>query len=389
MLDILLFIIATYLGLSILYQFLLALSSLSAKKLEIKIPRGYSKILVLVPAYKEDEVILNSTYRNMLARFDYPKSYFDIVVIADQLKEVTQHKLRQYGAKVHVVKFDKSTKVKSLQSALQKYNKGYDGVVILDADNIMHAGFLPKANQLLQSGYRVVQGLRKAANEQNTIALLDGLSEHANTKMLCQGANRMGLSSKLSGSGMLFHFDLFKSVITQCKAVGGFDKELELKLTYMKEFIQFTPLLVVEDQKVCSQEAFTKQRGRWIEAQFSFFHQYFFGSIRQLLLGNFDHFHKVMQLGLPPRAVAPIVALIMLLLATITGEYLWVAIFALILFTTAWTYMIILPKTFSRDQLKTLLPGLPRIGWAAIRSLLLFKQSKKEFLHTPHQMIEV
>ena len=49
-------------------------------------------------------------------KYLYPKTHFDLTVVADQLEPSTEEKLVQLGANVHRVCFDKSTKVKSLQS---------------------------------------------------------------------------------------------------------------------------------------------------------------------------------------------------------------------------------------------------------------------------------
>ena len=388
LLEIVLLPIVIYLALSGIYQLILALASLFKGERPKASGYGFAKFLILVPAYKEDAIIKYSVSKNMSARYEYPRESFDLVVIADQLQDETKKELKQLGAKVHSVNFDKSTKVKSLQSAMAKYAKEYDAVVVLDADNVMEKGFLFKANQWIQSGARAIQGLRKAANANTSTALMDGLSEAANTEMLCKGANKLGFSSKLSGSAMVFDFDLFKNTINQCEAIGGFDKEMELILTKQGEFIHYCSDIAVLDQKVSSTNAFTKQRGRWIEAQYTFFKKSFGESLRYLAKGNVDFFHKVLQLALPPRAVAPFAMILMMGSGLLIGSSL-IGITALIAFITlTLSYVLVLPTKDLMSQSVKIAVSIPQIGWAAFKALLLMSKSKQEFIHTQHELIE-
>lgn len=380
--------IVAYLALSGIYQLLLALASHFKTKRPTAINHGFSKFLILVPAYKEDAVIKYSVSKNMSARYEYPRESFDLVVIADQLQDETKKDLKNLGAKVHSVSFEKSTKVKSLQSAIAKYSKGYDAVVVLDADNVMEQGFLFKANQWILSGTKALQGLRKAANSNTSTALMDGLSEVANTEMLCKGANRLGFSSKLSGSAMVFDFDLFKETINQCQAIGGFDKEMELMLIKQGEYIQYSSDVSVLDQKVSSTNAFTKQRGRWLEAQYSFFKKSFGESWKLLAKGNVDFFHKVMQLALPPRAVAPFAMVLMIGLGWLINSNLITAGSTIALIALTLSYLLVLPIERLLSQSLTIATSIPKIGWAAFKSLWLMSKSKQEFIHTQHELIE-
>ena len=388
LLEIILLTFATYLALSGIYQLVLALASLSLEKRPKASSNGFAKFLILVPAYKEDAIIKYSVGKNMSARYEYPRESFDLVVIADQLQEETKVELKRIGALVHNVSFEKSTKVKSLQSAMEKYSKGYDAVIILDADNVMEQGFLFQANQWIQSGARAIQGLRRAANANTSTALMDGLSETANTEMLCKGANKLGLSSKLSGSAMVFDFELFRQTIHQCKAIGGFDKEIELSLTRKGEFIHYCSEMAVLDQKTSSTKAFTRQRGRWIEAQYSFFKKSLGESLRYLAKGNVDFFHKVMQLALPPRAVAPFAMILILWLGWLLGADL-ISIVALIaFFSLTLSYVLVLPTKDLKSHSVKIAIGIPQIGWAAFKALWLMSKSKQEFIHTQHELIE-
>lgn len=377
-----------FLMLAGLYQLTLALASKLKAKCICEFDGAARKLLVLVPSYQEDAVIINSTKTNMSLRYQYPSAQFDYVVISDGLKKETNASLRSLGAKVLEVNFEKSTKVKALQAAMRKYDSSYDGVVILDADNTVDTNFLFKASHYLSCGHKAIQGIRKAANTQTNIALMDGLSEAANTAMLCAGANRLGLSSKLSGSAMVFEYELFKSLIFGLKAIGGFDKELELAITQQNTFIKYAGDLVAYDEKVSNSQSFARQRGRWLQAQYSFLFQSIYPGVKSLIAGNGDHFHKAIQLALPPRVLSPFVLAIGLMISLLVGSTAISIIAAAGLIATVSSYLIVLP-----------LPALIRSTWAiawtvpslvisTCKALTLMKASKKTFLHTSHGLTE-
>ncbi|MCE7995417.1 MAG: glycosyltransferase family 2 protein [Roseivirga sp.] len=386
-LSILLLPIVSYLALAGIYQLTLAIASQSSSNVEFNATDKQNKFLVLVPAYQEDHVIIKSTKKNLALKYEYHRDLFDYVVVADGLQEKTKMDLRRLGAKVHDVSFEKSTKVKSLQSAMNKYDRGYDAVVVLDADNVVNPSFLAKANHYLNHGYCAIQGQRIAANNQSIMALLDGFSETANNAMLCKGANKLGLSSKLSGSGMAFTFDLFQSIVARLEAIGGFDKEMELRLTSNNIYIKYAEDLLVSDEKVATYAAYAKQRGRWLESQYSFFRKQIKPALISLKEGKTDYMHKTLQLALPPRALAPFALLIM----SIIGYWLHGTLFTIALtgfLANIASYLITLPKGPLLRYSWTIFKAMPALFRSTIGALFWMKRSKTEFLHTRHSLAQ-
>ena len=378
-------IFTAYLSMSGFYQLILAVASKRKGKVMCKFDGKPRKFLVLVPSYQEDAVITHSTKKNMALRYLYPKSKFDYVVISDGLQPETNAVLRNMGAKVHEVSFEKSTKVKSLQSAMRAYDNDYDGVVLFDADNTANVNYLFRSSHYLSCGHQVIQGIRKAANEHTSIALMDGLSESANTEMLCKGANRLGFSSKLSGSSMVFDYKLFKDLIFKLEAIGGFDKELELALTKAGVFIDYAEDLVVYDEKVASAGSFAKQRGRWLQAQYTFFFKSIGNAIVRLFHGQFDYFHKVMQLALPPRVLTPFGLGFFALLGFLIGTPVLGIIALTGLIATVGSYLLVLPI---KDLLKNsgrIMSSIPKLVISTFKALSLMNKSRKTFIHTKHE----
>lgn len=151
------------------------------------------RIAVLIPAYKEDAVILESAQGGL--RQTYPESLYDVVVIADSLQPETVQALRRWPIKVIEVSFDKSTKAKALNVALQQLPDVYDIAVILDADNLMATDFLHQVNLAFQQGWRILQGHRTAKNTDTSVAVLDAISEEINNHIFRQGHQSVGLSA--------------------------------------------------------------------------------------------------------------------------------------------------------------------------------------------------
>ncbi|QNL22669.1 glycosyltransferase family 2 protein [Hyphobacterium sp. CCMP332] len=381
----LIFIPSLYITVSILYQFILGIASLfDFRKINSLNGRhAFKKILIVVPAYREDSVILNSCRENF--KVNYPNHLYDILVIADQMKKETNLALREMGVIVFKVSFKNSTKAKAL-NAVNEFVKSsdYEGQIILDADNIMSKNFLKRSSKLLCAGYEAVQALRQAKKLNSPASVFDALAEIANHKMLCQGANVIGLSSKLSGSGMLLSKVKFLEIIPKLSAIGGFDKEMELLMTKMKIKIYYDGNIHVKDEKCQDFNQMSRQRARWLESQYSFFRKNFVYACKALNEGNFDYFHKVIQLALPPRTLIPIASLILGLISLICGLDTLAIINLTAFLLNLFTYIILTPFNWILKHGANLILALPKLIHSTIKSLSLMPQSKKEFIHTQH-----
>lgn len=383
-------LLATYLFIGSFYQLILAVAARyykpSSRRLNLQ--RKIKKLLVVVPAYAENQVILHSASKNLSVRKS-SEVEVEFLVIADQLLPETCTSLRELGAEVLEVKFEKSTKVKALNAAINHLKGRYfDAVVILDADNVMEPDFLLHAKGFLEDGFSIIQGNRIAANVNSDFALLDGLSEAANTEMLCKGANVLGFSSKLSGSAMVFDYSLFEESIPTLKAIGGFDKELEIYFTSRGHFIHYSPRLAVWDEKVNSSQAYSKQRGRWIQSQYAFLNHSFLPALKALKKGNVDYFHKSLQLALPPRALAPFILALLILLGGVikSSALLWIG--CLGFFALISSYALSLSSQLSFQKIIIVVRALPNLFLSTLKALGWVKKAKKQFIHTNHQVVQ-
>ncbi|HEY2581412.1 MAG TPA: glycosyltransferase, partial [Mucilaginibacter sp.] len=209
-----------YLGVYSLYLFILSVSGKLFPVKNASASTKLAKFVIYICSYKEDEIILNSAASTVT--IDYPKDLFHICVIADSLKPQTIEKLRKMPIQVLEVVFENSTKSKALHKAIENTADGFDAAVVFDIDNIAAADFLYQINNYIQAGHRVVQGHRTAKNTETPIAILDAISEEVNNHIFRKSQRVFNLSAAIIGSGMALEYKLFKEVMLQIDAVGGF-----------------------------------------------------------------------------------------------------------------------------------------------------------------------
>jgi len=350
------------------------------------------KIAVLIPGYKEDEVILEVA-EEALGQ-DYPKEFFDVVIIADSFKPETLEQLKKMPVRLVEVSFEKSTKSKALNKAMEVLPETYDIAVILDADNVMAADFLSKINAAFEGEFIAIQGHRTAKNLNTSLAILDAVSEEINNHVFRKGHRVVGLSSAIIGSGMAFRYLFFKQLMLKVTAIGGFDKEIELKLLKDRYKIEYLDDALVYDEKVQKAEVFSNQRRRWLSAQLHYFRQDILQALRDLVTrGNVDYFDKAIQFIQPPRvlllgavtALGGFFWLINHLLEIASGiTYLWLTIAIL----TILAFVFAIPRTFYNSRTLEALISLPKGMLLMLGSLLKIRGANKSFIHTRHSSVK-
>ncbi len=397
LLHIIEYLIFIYLSFSALYILVFTfagnlISSKSNTNLKQKKTRKYA---VLIPGYKEDSVICEVAQEAL--KQDYPKDLFDVVIIADSFQPETILKLKQLPIILVEVSFEKSTKSKALNKAMEAIGDNYDVALVLDADNIMETEFITKIDTAFDNGFEIVQGHRIAKNTNNALAVLDAISEELNNNIFRKGHRALGFSSGLIGSGMAFGYAMFKERMLKVNAVGGFDKELELTLLRDRKKIEFVDNAYVLDEKVQKLEVFESQRKRWLAAQFIYFKRFFLTGVHHLIFqGNIDFFDKVCQMIAPPRVlligITAIISLFTVLIGFLFPENLifsiqsiyWVFIFL----TVVLAFIFGIPFKFYNPQTIKALLSLPKVFITMFLSLFKLKGANEKFIHTEHGNIE-
>lgn len=388
-------IIFSYLAVCTLYNLIFALASV------VRAPKRYTsseekhKFAILIPAYKEDQVILN-TVKNVLQQ-DYPVHAFDVVVIADQFRQETLRELSLLQVKVIEVAFEKSTKARSIKCALQALpDHCYQCILVLDADNLLGKGCLEKANHAYASGFRVIQLHRTAKNKNTNTAILDAISEEIGNTIARKGHRAMGLSASLIGSGMVFDYPLFKNVMMSLDIEDNPAEDREINAEILKRgFIcEYIDDGWVYDEKVQSNTVLERQRERWISAQMNYVKRFWIKNPLQTITTNTHYTDYAIQTLLLPRSILIVVNLIIFLISLLLlhivripwrpGTIYWMFLF----FICVLSLGIGVGKNITRRELKRAIFSFPVTFWSFLKALLKSSAGQREFIHTPKEFTE-
>lgn len=390
-LNIIAAIVLAYLGFAAIYLLVYAIFSfLPSSRRDEKLPASdkLARIAVLIPGYKEDAVILHTA--RMSTQLDYPADKWDLVIIGDSLKRETFDELAAMPLKLVEVSFEKSTKSKALNWAMDEIGDDYDLALILDADNLAQKDLLYRINQAHQNGFKAIQGHRVAKNLNSAFAILDAMSEEINNRIFSSGHRAVGLSSRLVGSGMAFEYGMFKEIMAGIDAIGGFDKELELKLLGSGVKVAYLPSAKVYDEKVSQGDHFTKQRRRWISAQFHYAQRFLGKAFLDLFRkGNVDFFDKALQMILPPRLILPGVLFIGAVIAWFFSPPIWAMLWGGAFLANALAFALAIPRHLYKPKYLKAFLTLPYAFLKMALSLFKLRGSNKTFIHTPHNTTEM
>ncbi len=201
------------------------------------------------------------------------------------------------------VVFESSTKSKALHKAIENTSDGFDAAVVFDIDNIAAPDFLYQINNYLQAGNRVVQGHRVAKNTNTPIAVLDAISEEVNNHIFRKSQRVFNLSAAIIGSGMALEYKLFKEVMLQIDAVGGFDKEMGLLLTRNNIGVAYAEDALIYDEKGEQPRGVLKNKGAdGCQLSSIYLKSTVANGLAELFKhGNFDYFNEIYQTAILTR----------------------------------------------------------------------------------------
>jgi len=392
-------ILFIYLAFGVVYLFVFSFAGLFRKSLSFQSAREKKSIAVIIPSYKEDNVILDTARR--AAQHNYPENKFEVYVVADNLKVETIIRLRAIPVNVIEVKFEKSTKAKSLNAALNPRPNGvlagrgipqdqFEIAMILDADNVMKPDCLEWVNWWFQSGATAVQCHRTAKNQQTPVAVLDAISEEINNHLFRKGPAALGLSATLIGSGMAFRFQELKQIfeLPHILTNPGEDREVDIQLMRNETKVEYAHEAIVYDEKVSSAAVFERQRVRWLEAQVSHFRRF-----RQVDVKSSkktaDYWNKFIQTILLPRSlyILTFSLFFFLIIVELTFKIRFLYPFAgwwmVLMSLFAVSLLMAVPAPFYNKKTLNAILHLPVLIYKMVRALLRIKSNRTEFLHTP------
>lgn len=366
------------------YTFIFSFAGLFYRN-PVAVSKMHKKFAVFIPAYKEDSVIVGVAQKALTQ--SYPNKFYDVIIIADSLQPETILKLRELPIIVVEVKFESSTKVKSLNEALRQVSDNYDYAIILDADNVMLHDFIERMNAAHQGGHSAIQGQRLPKNTNSTLSFLDGLSEAINNHIYRQGTTALGLSASINGSGVSFEFHIFKSLLSGMNSIGGFDRELELLLLENKIKVVYYKDAKVLDEKVEKTVVFENQRKRWISSQYHYLGKYFQSGIAALIKGNFTYFNSsvLRNIQLPRLINLGLLGILPVAFYFIRGYlFFGYAVWPLLLAIMILSMFFATPREYYSWGMVNAIAKLPGLFLRMFLLLFKLKGVNKKFIHTPH-----
>jgi cellulose synthase/poly-beta-1,6-N-acetylglucosamine synthase-like glycosyltransferase len=352
------------------------------------------RIAVLIPAYKEDNVIVHTATEAI--NHDYPQDSFDVFIAADQLQPATIARLSALRVRVVEVDFPVGSKARSLNALLNYIRPGrYDVALVLDADNIMLPGCMEKINAAFQQGFRAVQVHRTAKNLDSNVAILDAVSEEINNHLFRKAQRSFGFSSTTIGSGMAFEFSNLKEIYDDPSILDNpaCDREVDFEMMRSNICIEYISVAYVLDEKVAARHVFEKQRTRWLESQLMHLGLFFSGK-RKVETKTKDYWNKLLTNLLPPRlmlvSIFLLVFLLFVLQTLINYQFIKPAFewWLLLLIMIIASFLLSVPSyLYNAKTLKSLL-YLPVIAFSLLKALFHIKPSRKEFVHTPKSYVD-
>lgn len=366
-------------SIAVAYPLIYSLASLGTRKSYYPTAKKQHKFAILFPAYKEDRIIVPVV--ESFLKQDYPKELFNVIVISDHMQDLTNEHLAQLPITLLKASYENSSKAKALNFAINHFKREeFDAVIILDADNVVDSNFLSEVNKVIDADVQAIQTHRTAKNRNTEIAVLDGLSEEVNNSIFRRGHVRLGISSALIGSGMVFNYQWFHDNVKYLSTAGE-DKELEVLLLKQRIFIEFLDEVYVYDEKTQEEKGFYTQRRRWLATQFAQWGRVFKDLPKAILSGNIDYSDKLIQWILPPRLILfggiIVMGSIMQIVDWPLALKWWVLFFIMGI-----TLCLDIPDKLVDEQFKKSIRKLPLLFIMMVVNLFRMKGMNKKFVST-------
>jgi len=286
-----------------IYLALLSFLALISRQKRILESSHLRQIAVIVPAHNE-EMTIEKTIRSIYS-VNYPRTHYDVIVIADNCTDQTAEICRTAGATV-LERTDPTQRGKGyalrwcIDIILWKEPR-YNAFIVIDADSTISQNFLSIMNYYLEKGSKAIQSSdmvepKPGVWSSETIRL--GFTLYNYVRPL--GRSVLNLSAGIRGNGMCFARETLESIPWDSYSLNE-DLEYGLNLLLKGINVDFAPEAeVLATMPVHASNAET-QRARWETGRFPIIKNYAFklliNSIRQFSFRLFDAF---IDLIIPP-----------------------------------------------------------------------------------------
>ncbi len=321
------FLVGFILFLCYSYQIFYTIVPFSLKPRRHKMPIKINNIAILIAARNEEAVIGNLL--DSINSQDYPSEHLRTIVIADNCTDNTASLSRERGATVFErFNQEKVGKGYALDFAIDKLRErgewdGIDGVIVLDADNLLTPNYVTEMNKTFSDGYEAFTSYRNSKNYgDNWISAGYGLWYIRESKFLHYARMLLRSSCAISGTGFLVSRSLL-------------DRFNGWKFYLLTEDIEFSTFSVIngvkigccinaelyDEQPVTFRQSY-KQRLRWSKGFFQVWEKHG----KELVKGIFKHRKFAffdMTMNIMPAFILTVVLLFTSITSLLFGIFGW------------------------------------------------------------------
>jgi len=252
-----------------LYYFVIAFFGILRKQ-EDKILIPQKTFAIVIAAHNEENVICQLLEN--LHVLHYPRELYDIFVVADNCKDRTAQLARDAGAFVYerfnLEQRGKGYAMEWIFAKIFRLKRKYDGIVVFDADNLVHPNFLLEMNNRLCKGEKIIQGYLDSKNPRDTwIAGTFAISFWVVNHIWHLAKYNLGLSSVLGGTGMCIATDVLQEFGWGATCLTE-DMEFTMKVLLRGIPTTWAHDAIVYDEKPLTFMQSWHQRKRWAQGHF-------------------------------------------------------------------------------------------------------------------------
>lgn len=321
------------------------------------------RFVLMIPAHNEENVI-RQLLQN-LNHLDYPKELYDVLVISDNSNDKTAEISLSEGAIVleHTSKpGELKGKPYAIKYALDEIGDDlttkYDGLVILDADNLVSSNFLKEMNNHLMVGHRLIQAYLDTKNpDDNWVTLSYASSYYYMNRSWQLAKSRIGLGNAIGGTGFCVETKLMEEIGWTARSLTE-DLEFQIQCLLKGVPAKWSHHARIYDEKPKDFWASCIQRLRWARGHWDVCFKYTPQLIWRIITkGDFLAFDGLMYLINPGRIVLTSLAALMAILAgfadvvwfdSIIPWYIWAGFLVYQLWYVGYTLTIDVGKPLKR-----------------------------------------
>lgn len=264
--------ISTWVLMLTMYYIFLMLFGFGKAKRDYPMMAPRSRFIILIPAHNE-EAVIGATLAH-LAKVDYPRQLYRVVVVSDQSTDRTAAIARDYGAQVvdtsqHKFRRIGVGKPAGLQYAVNELTKRdelkwADLVMVLDADNFTDINILRELDSQYQAKhFTAIQAYLDSKNDESLLTLGYAMSYWTMNRFFQLSKYRLGLDNSIGGTGFVVQ-------TAWLMAHGGFrsrslteDLEMEIRIVESGGTVGWNHFTRIYDEKPERLRASMIQRYRW------------------------------------------------------------------------------------------------------------------------------